>query len=247
VAIVTETFVQKFLPGQNPIGKTFSYEVGPGEPQATFEIVGLAKASKYYHLREDFMPIAFFPQTQDARPDPEAVILMRSRLPLDDLIPSLRHTVQEVDRNIDFAFRNYERSVRERLLSERLLATLSGFFGLLAGVLATVGLYGVIAYTVVQRTNEIGIRMALGAAPRSITGMIVREAVKLLGLGLLLGALLSLAAGKAAAALLFGLKPDDPLTLAAAALALAVITVGASMLPATRAARLDPMVALRQE
>jgi ABC-type antimicrobial peptide transport system permease subunit len=127
------------------------------------------------------------------------------------------------------------------------MATLSGFFGFLAAALATVGLYGVMAYTVARRTNEIGIRMALGAQGRDIVGMILSEAGLLLAIGLVVGAGLALAAAQTAGSLLFGLKPRDPTTLLLAAAALAAVAVSASFVPAQRASRLDPMVALRDE
>jgi ABC-type antimicrobial peptide transport system permease subunit len=132
-------------------------------------------------------------------------------------------------------------------LRERLLATLSSFFGLLAAVLATVGLYGVIAYMVARRTNEIGIRMALGASPRQILAMVVGEAGSLLIVGVMIGTVLAVAAGKSAATLLYGLKPYDPLTLVLAAAGLGAVAIAASLLPARRAAKLEPMVALRDE
>ena len=127
------------------------------------------------------------------------------------------------------------------------MATRSGFFGFLAALLATVGLYGVISYTVARRTNEIGIRMALGAQRANIVGMILREAALLLAIGLVVGAGLALGASKTAASLLFGIKPHDPVTLALAVATLALVAVAASFLPAHRASRLDPMVALRDQ
>jgi ABC-type antimicrobial peptide transport system permease subunit len=133
------------------------------------------------------------------------------------------------------------------MMRERLLAMLSGFFGLLAAALTSVGLYGLIAYMTARRRHEIGIRMALGASPASVTRLVLREAALLLGGGLVIGIAASLAAMQAAASILFGLKPGDPLTLASAAILLVVVAVVASTIPARRAAALDPMLALRQE
>jgi ABC-type antimicrobial peptide transport system permease subunit len=127
------------------------------------------------------------------------------------------------------------------------MATLSGFFGFHAALLAIIGLYGVMSYMVVRRTNEIGIRMTLGAGRGEIVAMIVREAGMLLAIGLVVGIALSLAAGRAASSMLFGLKSYDPLTLALGTALLAVVAVAASYLPARRAANLDPMAALREE
>ena len=133
------------------------------------------------------------------------------------------------------------------MLKERLLAILSSFFGLLAAVLATIGLYGVMAYMVARRTNEIGIRMALGAAPSQMLAMVLGEAGRLLCIGVAAGIILALAVGKWAASLLFGLKPYDPAIMGMACLGLAIVAVLASAVPARRAAKLQPMVALREE
>jgi len=127
------------------------------------------------------------------------------------------------------------------------MATLSGFFGLLAAILAMVGLYGVVSYMVARRKNEIGIRIALGARATSILGMILREAARLVGIGLGIGAILALFAGTAASAMLFQMKASDPLTLVIAGASLAAVAVAASLLPAHRATKLDPMQALRDE
>lgn len=247
VAIVNQQFAHKVFGDQNPIGKTFKVDVEQGDPQYEFEIVGMVKNTKYYDLREDFDPIAFYPQTQDETPGATTSIMIRSSLPLESLMHDVRNSVAEVNGGVTIDFRVFNRQIMEGLTRERLLATLSGFFGALAGLLATIGLYGVMAYMVTRRTNEIGIRMALGARPGVILLMVVREAATLLGLGLAAGVLLALAAGRAATALLFRLKPHDPLTLAAAACTLAAVAVAASLLPARRAARLEPMVALREE
>jgi ABC-type antimicrobial peptide transport system permease subunit len=142
---------------------------------------------------------------------------------------------------------DFQKRIREGMVRERLMAMLSGFFGFLAALLAMVGLYGVISYIVARRRNEIGIRMALGAKPGQVTWMVMREAAPLLLAGVAIGTALSLVASRAAGSLLFGLKPNDPLTLGAACLLLAAIAAGASFIPARRAARLDPMNALRHD
>jgi ABC-type antimicrobial peptide transport system permease subunit len=149
--------------------------------------------------------------------------------------------------DIRYAFRTFPTVIRDSLLRERLMATLSGFFGGLAVLLATIGLYGVIAYMVAQRTNEIGIRMALGAGHGDVLRLILREAGMLLAGGLVLGTVLALLAARAIESLLFGVHSNDPMTLVAAASALAAVALAASYLPARRAARLDPTVALRQD
>jgi putative ABC transport system permease protein len=174
-------------------------------------------------------------------------IIIRSSLPLSTLLSAIKHTVAEVNPNIDLDFHVFKTQIQESLLRERLMATLSGFFGFLAGLLATIGLYGVISYTVARRTNEIGIRMALGAGRGDVLIMIMREAATLLGIGVVAGTILALLAARTARALLFGLHPNDPLTIAVAIAALGAVALAASFLPAQRAARVQPMEALRYE
>ncbi len=148
---------------------------------------------------------------------------------------------------ISLNFQALQTMIRDGLLGERLMATISGFFGFLAGLLATIGLYAVISYTVVRRTNEIGIRMALGADGRDVMRMIMREAAMLLAVGLAVGTPLALAAGRIAGSMLFGLRPDDPVAFTAAIATLAAVSLVASYVPARRATKVDPMVALRYE
>ncbi|HKW77102.1 MAG TPA: ABC transporter permease [Terriglobales bacterium] len=247
VAIVNQEFARKILHTENPVGRTFKIDVYQGEPQVEYQIVGLVRDSKYVDLREKYPMLAYYPQLQDAKAEPNTEVIVRSSMGLEPLLDSLRNTVRDVNPAIAIDFHPYNRMVKEGLLRERLLATLSGFFGGLAIVLATIGLYGVIAYLVVRRTNEIGIRMALGATPARILGMVVREAATLLLGGLAAGILLALLAGRQAAALLYDLKPYDPPTMLVAALGLSAVALAASLVPARRAAHLEPTKALREE
>ena len=160
---------------------------------------------------------------------------------------SAKSAVAEVNPEIGLEFRVLTTQLRESLMRERLMATLSGAFGILAGVLATIGLYGVIAYMVERRRNEIGLRMALGADRMHVIGLVLREAGVLLVAGLVVGTGLTLWAGRAASAMLFGLNASDPVTIAGSIALLAIVALGASYAPARRASRLDPMTALREE
>jgi predicted permease len=246
-AIVSEEFARRFDLGPNPIGRKFWIEKTPFAPQIVCEIVGVAKNSKYSDLRQEFKPVVFFPISQFPQPVTGFSVLIRSGVGLDALTPSVRRAISEVNPNIGYSFSAFKTRIEESLLRERLMAVLSGMFGGLAVLLATVGLYGVISYTVARRTNEIGIRIALGAGRNNVMGLIWRETGMLLAVGLGAGVVISLAVGRAAATLLFGLQPSDPLTFTAAGVALTLVALGASYLPARRASRVDPMVALRHE
>jgi predicted permease len=247
VAVVTETFARKFLGGSSPLGRTFRI-VNPG-PKAdhAYEIVGMVKDAKYTDLREEFTPIVFLASAQNPEPPPGETLLIRSQLPPASLVSAVKTAIAQVNPSIVVEFHVFETSLREGLLRERLMAALSGYFGFLAALLAMVGLYGVISYMVVRRRNEIGVRMAMGATRRDIVVMILREAGALLGAGLAIGVVLSIAAAHAARSLLFGLRPGDPVTLAIAVAGLSAVAAAASLLPARRAAALDPMAALREE
>ncbi|MBI3404217.1 MAG: ABC transporter permease [Acidobacteria bacterium] len=247
VAIVNESFVSHFFPGDNPIGKTFKLDVYQGEADYTFEIVGVVRNTKYYELREDFPPITFLPAAQSDKPGREAQMVIRANIPLTDLIANTKRTLKEINPEISVLFQVFQTQIRETLLRERLMATLSSFFGVLAGLLAVIGLYGVISYMVVRRTNEIGIRMALGANARDIVRMVLREAGGLLAIGMGLGTVLAVILARTAESMLFGLHPEDPTTILFSILALSFVAVGASYLPARRASQLEPMTALRDE
>jgi ABC-type antimicrobial peptide transport system permease subunit len=198
-------------------------------------------------LREDFKPTVFLPMPQQAGSEPTQHLLIRSSAPPVRLIAPVKRTLAEINPGIAFLFSYFKTRIRDGLLRERLMATLSGFFGVLAALLAAIGLYGVVSYMVARRGNEIGIRMALGADGHEILKMILREAGALLVAAVPAGVLLAIAAAMTARSMLFGLQPYDPVTLLAGVALLAAVALGASYLPARRAARLDPMTALRDE
>ena len=172
------------------------------------------KNSKYQSLRDDFQPIAFVAATQDKEPGLGMNIIVRSTAPLGSLMSAMKKTVLRENAGISLQFQVFKTQVRDSLLRERLMATLSGFFGCLAALLATVGLYGVISYMVARRRNEIGIRMALGASRTRILKLILREAGLLLAVGLIVGAVLATAIARTASSLLYGLRPTDPASIA---------------------------------
>ncbi len=244
VAIVNEAFAHKFLGGANPLGRIFN---DTGKPDQIYQIVGLVKNTKYYYLRENPAPIVFVSFTQANGPEERSELMIRSDEPLLPLISSIKHAANDMNPALVLTFSVLKTQIREGLLREQLMATLSGFFGALATILAMVGLYGVISYMVERRRNEIGVRIALGANRNNILVMILREAATLLLIGLVIGTALSLVAGTAAASMLYGLKPGDPLTLGAAITGTIVVAMVASLLPAQRAASVHPMEALREE
>jgi ABC-type antimicrobial peptide transport system permease subunit len=207
----------------------------------------VVKDTKYNRIRRPPAAIAYLDVTQEKDAENAMRVLVRSKLPTETVAAAIRRVMRSVSSGISFDFEGLQDQIQQSLQAERLLATLSGFFGALAVLLAMIGLYGVMSYTVAERTSEIGIRMALGAGRREVTAMILRKAAKLLVAGLAVGTGLSLAAGSAASALLFGLKPRDPVTLAIAASLLAAVALGASYLPARRAAALDPIASLKNE
>jgi putative ABC transport system permease protein len=246
-AIVNEAFIRKLGLGPNPIGARFWREATPSSPAELNEIVGLVSDTKYSGIRRTSGPIAYLSLAQDKSADTGMQILVRSRLPIGTEEQEIRRTLHDVSTGISFDFEGLEDMIQRSLVAERLLATLSGSFGALAVILAMTGIYGVMSYTVTERTVEIGIRMALGAQRTSITTMILSKAAILLAGGLVLGTGLSLGVGTAAGALLFGLKPRDPATLVGASVLLAVVMLVASAIPSIRAANVNPIDSLRAE
>jgi predicted permease len=246
-AIVNEAFARALLGGSAPVGAHFTVEATPSSPERTYQVVGLVKDAKYESLREDVAPGVFLADSQETRPGQRAQLLVRSSLPPDTVTAQITRSLAELNPRIGVTYTVMTTQIADTLVRERLMATLSGFFGGLAAVLTLVGLYGVISYTVARRTNEIGIRMALGAGRGAVLSMVLREAGLLVSIGIAAGLALALAGGSAASTLLFGLKPNDPLTLGFAAALLSAVALAASYLPARAASKIQPIVALRIE
>ncbi len=248
VAIVNQAFVKKFLNGaRDAVGKQFRLWESPGKPEPYYSVVGVVKDSIYNDMHEPLVPVMYFPRTQVEKPGTDVTFLVRSQLGMAGLLSSLKNTIAGVNPEIDTQFKVLRTQIRESLVQDELMATLCGFFGALAVLLAAIGLYGVISYTVAQRTNEIGVRMALGAQRSGVIVLVLGEVAVLIAIGVAVGAGLTLAGSRAASSLLFGLKPHDPLTLVLAVVILGAIGFVASFIPARRATRVDPMVALRYE
>jgi putative ABC transport system permease protein len=247
VAIVNQAFVRKILKGADPVGKRFRIHEPPGKPRPLYEIVGVTGDTKFQDMHEEYLPFMYFPATQEEGPRPDDQIIIRSSLPLGSLMASIKQAMNAVNPGIDLDFKVFKTQVHNSLVQDELMATLSGFFGFLAALLAAIGLYGVISYMVLQRTKEIGIRMAIGARGRDVVVMILKEAGILTVAGLVIGTTLALASAQVVKSLLYGLKPRDPLTMVLAVVTLAAVAAIASFLPAYRASRLDPLKALHYE
>jgi predicted permease len=245
VVIVNETFAKRYLPNSPPIGHVVSFNTRPDAKRYT--IVGVAADSKYTEVREEQRPMAYFPYTQVP-----GILSMQIELRTAGdpgaLLPEARKVVNRFAANLALLDpKTQEEQFAESLSQERLFARLAGFFGLLAVVLVATGLYATLAYKVVRRTAEIGVRMAIGAQRGQVLWMVLRESLVLCAFGTLLGIPAAIAGARLLKAMLFGLQPGDPLTLIGATGGIALVTLTASFLPARRASSLNPMVALRCE
>jgi predicted permease len=247
VAIVNEAFASNIAPGGGAVvGRRFTQQATPSGPAKTFEIVGIVRNATYADLKEGVIPVAFLSDAQ-RNPGSYMQVVIRSALPSGTITPAVTRVLADIDPRIGVAYGVLSTAIRDTVGRERLLATLSGGFGVLAAILTLVGLYGLIAYTVTRRTNEIGIRMALGAGRGAIARLILRETSVLLAIGAALGVVLALAGGRAASTLLFGVRPYDPLALLLSLAALAAIAFIASYAPARRAMKIEPVTALRAD
>ncbi len=240
VAIVNRAFVRSWIHGRNPLGMHFG---GTGPKDVKWQIVGVVDDAKYNSLREQIAPTAYIPLKKGG-----AHFELRTAMNPAALIPGVRRIVNDFDNNLPlFAVRTQTEQVDQLLFGERLIARLSSLFGLLALVLACVGLYGLLSYQVARRTREIGIRMALGAERRDISRFVVGKGITLTLIGAGIGLAGALALTPFLVSLLYGVKPTDPATFVGALLLLTAVAWAACYIPARRATKVDPMVALRYE
>ncbi len=249
VLIINESAARHFFGSLNVVGKIIGVEQPTDERTVTdlHEVIGVVKDAKYQRLDEKPERTIYMSSAQDADPSPSISYEVRSSGSVERLIPSIRTAIGEVNRGAALQFRNFETQVNDSLLRPRVVALLSTAFGVLALILAMVGLYGVTSFAVSQRRSEIGLRMALGQQRTSVTWLMLRDVMVLLAIGMAVGLAATQASGRFVSSLLYGIRPSDPLHLAGAVLVLAAATVVAAFLPARRAARLDPMAALREE
>ncbi|MGC9994336.1 MAG: ABC transporter permease [Terriglobia bacterium] len=246
VVIVNQTLAQRFFPNLNPIGRTFRI-VEYGKPGPPIEVVGVVRDSKYQTLREKTHPTAFFQVTKIPGDGEAETFELRTGVRPSGLVSEVQAAVAGVNKEIPLEFHTLSEQVNDSMVQERMLALLSGFFGTLALLLAMIGLYGTLSYLVAQRQTEFGIRMALGAERGSILRLVMRSVISVLAVGVVAGVGISLAATRVLQQLLFGLGPHDVVTMIAAVAVLSVVALIAGYLPARRAMKVDPMVALRNE
>jgi predicted permease len=242
MVVINQTMAKRFWPGEDPLGKRFKFF---GDPEYT-EVIGVVRDSKYNTIGEDPTPFVYLPMVQSYQP--AATLLVRAPGDTAAVITAARQTVRALDPQLPLRdVFTYERVLQQSLWAPRMGAGLLTIFASLALLLAAIGIYGVMAYSVGQRAREIGIRMALGAHPGDVLRLILRHAAGLVAVGLGIGLLAALATARLIAGLLYGINATDPMTFATVTVALAVVGMLASYFPARRATRVDPMVALRYE
>lgn len=245
VAIVNRAMARRFWGGRSPIGGRFGW--GQGQRKAEYNVVGVVGDAKYLSLREKAPPTAYLCALQ-SKDWGGVTFEVRTAASPSGFTPQIRDLLRGVDSQLTAPeAKPLVEQVDDSLYQEKLVSTLSSFFGLLALVLACIGLYGIMSYAVSRRTNEIGVRMALGAGRGGILRMVLREALLLAAIGVAIGLPSAWAATRSIASMLYGLKATDPLTILAATLVMAVVAAFAGYLPARRATKVDPMVALRYE
>jgi len=245
VAIVNQSLAQKYFPNANPIGKTF--QTGGRHP-FTVEIVGVCGDARYYRVRKEVQPTFYTPYWQVDEGVHDATFAISTQLDGHALLPSLRDAIRQIDTNLPMLdVRTQDEQIAANLRQERIFAVLSSGFGVLALALACVGIYGIMAYSVANRRNEIGIRLALGAQPGQVRAMILRESTWLSIAGIVAGVGTALFLTRLVKSMLYGIQPNDPLTISCGVLLLLAVALAASWIPARRAARVQPMEALRHE
>ena len=245
VVIINQTLANRLWPGENAVGKRLRF-TGPNEPLR--EVVAVSQDGKYDELTEDPRPYIYTPERQALRFFSDMTVVIRTVGDPEPMLPSIRALIHEMDQHLPvYRVRTLQAHVLERLDKERAASALLGAFGALALILAALGLYGVMSYAVAQRTREMGIRMAIGAARGDVRSMVVREGVRLAAVGIVVGLALSAAFTRVLARFLFGVTPTDMATFGIVSIMMIGIAAAASLMPARRATRVDPMVALRSE
>jgi predicted permease len=243
VAIVNERFVERFRLGTNAIGKRM--KTGGGDGPLDMEIIGVSRDARYSEVKDDPPPQVFMPR-QQAQYLGQMAFYLRSELSPAALRTAVEQVVARQDQNLPIMdFRTVAEQARENVFLDRFMSTLAVALAVMATALAAIGIYGVLSYGVVQRVREIGLRIALGAAPRTVRGMVLKQVSLMAGIGIVVGVGLALLLGVAGRALFFGLAPTDPLVPAAAVAALTLVVLVAAYWPAQRAAHVDPVTALR--
>jgi len=243
VGIINQTLAKRDYPHSNPIGKTFC----PGGSHDIYQIVGVAADAKYSDLRNQ-PPPTFYTLYDQEKEEPQMVYAIQTAQTPVAILPNLRAAIGEVDKDLPLRhIRTQIEQIDATMRQERLFATLTSAFGVLALILAAIGIYGIMAYTVARRTSEIGVRMALGAQPRQVRVMVLRESGAMAIVGVAAGIGTSIALARLVRSMLFGLTPTDPATLTGTACLLFAMAVLAAYGPARRASRIDPIQALRHE
>jgi putative ABC transport system permease protein len=245
-AIINEDMARKMFGSTSPLGRQVRTKSASG-PSDPYTIVGVVESAKYSDLREEGSGTVYLPALQDSAPGPRVVLHVRGDGDPYALVPPVKAALLEMHSATSVEFTPFAKQIASSLRRERLLAVLSGLLGGMALVLSMLGLYGVMAYTVTRRRNEIGVRIALGAARGRVLRMVLADVARMVAIGLLIGVAGAIAAGALVRSFLFGLEPADPTVMAMAAAVLTVVAMVAGFLPAWRAARLDPVSALREE
>ncbi|MEO7086575.1 MAG: FtsX-like permease family protein, partial [Gemmatimonadaceae bacterium] len=243
VAIVNETFAKKFHLGRDVVGKHMSV----GNDSLNVEIVGFVKDSKYSEVKDTVPPVYVVPYQQASRVG-SMNFYVRAGLPTEQILRSVQAVMKRLDPNLPIEdLKTLPQQVKENVFLDRMISTMSAAFALLATLLAAVGLYGVLAYSVAQRTREIGVRMALGANAGNVRLMVMRQVAVMAAVGGVIGIAAAIGLGRAASSMLFELKGYDPGVIAISAMCLTAVAFGAGLVPALKASRVDPMQALRYE
>jgi len=247
VAVVDETFTKKYFPGGNPVGHRFSLS-SKYDPATSYEIVGVVRPAELTDVNPGVHPKGYASYAQFPKTLGQMFFEVRAEGPPATIVSELRNAVHQTDASLPLiGLKTQAEETSEALSFQRLFARLTTIFGLLALLLAMIGLYGMIAYAVTRKTHEIGIRMALGAKPTNILGMVLRQGITLTLIGVAFGVVATLGATRLISSMIFGVSPYDPLTFVAVAAILSIVALLACYIPARRAMKVDPMVALRYE